>query len=222
MIINLCFFLLWLGPKQINTKPPPHAHQDESARRGGGWREKQPATAELNRGMKTVKYSWKRDRWKKETKSRTQRSSACMCVWVKKQSIILIRGLPAKRPYITHCLLSAASVRARCSFPYTRASIHCPTGIHLHKNRGVRGGWEHIKPSLVVWSCVLYVAVQVCVWSSVSCLKAQQNRRRVRTNLWKRSALYNLFLLKQSERSGFEYCVLISHKCYPTLPSSAL
>lgn len=109
---------------------------------------------------------------------KSQAHDACVWEWEKKKkSIILIRGLAAERLYIKH-LLSAASVTARCWFPYTRASILCSTGRHLHQNRGVRGGWEYIKPSSVVWSCTLYEAVQICV-----CVCAGQflARRQTRT-----------------------------------------
>ena len=159
---------------------------------------------------------------------KSQAHDACVWEWEKKKkSIILIRGLAAERLYIKH-LLSAASVTARCWFPYTRASILCSTGRHLHQNRGVRGGWEYIKPSSVVWSCALYEAVQicvcVCVCRSVSRPKADQNRRRVGANVWKRSTLHNLFLLKN--RAGgvglITRITQVSHKPCRALPSRGL
>ena len=164
--------------------------------------------------------------------NRKSQAHACVWEWEKKKSIILIRGLPAERLYIKH-LLSAASVTARCWFPYTRASILCSTGRHLHKNRGVRGGWEYIKPSSVVWSCALYEAVQICVWvcvcvcvcvcRSVSRPKAEQNRRRVGANVWKRSTLHDLFLLKiRVGGVGLIARRQVSHKRCHALPSRGL
>lgn len=110
MIINtplLFFFLALTGTHTDRYQSTPSSHSliimikelgTERRRRWemkGCFREKQPARAKLNRGMKLVKYSWARDR--RAERKETKRPSAALLerACVKQRVLALIIGSPS-------------------------------------------------------------------------------------------------------------------------------